>query len=341
LPAIRFSSDGEQVISASHNEIQSWTSQKDGKPVRTIKSANRLQDVESISPDGRNLAVKSQNTISLIQAEGIYTSYSRAQENEAEGWSYAVNADSQTVAAVKENTVKRWKFDGVSPLLPLSARLENDMKDISQLSFSPNGQTIAAIIGEKAVQIWRANSVPRIVRSNAKVVSISLSANALAMATDKQQIEIHPFDGQHSTLPHTSSISKIHLSPDGKMLAIADSEAKIQFISLSGERQPKQIETDQALTSIQLSPDGSLLASASLDTIKLWDMNNSRLLWTIQASENQDMSFSKDSKMLVSVAEDGTVTQWDLDFDRLIQKGCEWLKDYLDTHPDAPQVCAK
>jgi WD40 repeat protein len=48
------------------------------------------------------------------------------------------------------------------------------------------------------------------------------------------------------------------------------------------------------------------------------------------------MSFSPDGERLATTGEDGTVRLWRVEgLDELLSRGCDWLKDYLATHPEA------
>ncbi|EGJ32189.1 MULTISPECIES: hypothetical protein [Moorena] len=97
------------------------------------------------------------------------------------------------------------------------------------------------------------------------------------------------------------------------------------------------------LTSIKFSPDGKLLASASLDSrIKLWDVTTGKELQTLIGHRHwvNSVSFSPDGKLLASAGSDNTVKLWnlELDLDNLMRLGCNWLDDYLATHPEMEEL---
>ncbi|NJM73155.1 MAG: hypothetical protein HC862_25170 [Scytonema sp. RU_4_4] len=50
----------------------------------------------------------------------------------------------------------------------------------------------------------------------------------------------------------------------------------------------------------------------------------------ITVERNLSVSFSPDGK---------SVILWSLDLDDLLTRGCDWLKPYLASHPNAPKVC--
>ena len=98
------------------------------------------------------------------------------------------------------------------------------------------------------------------------------------------------------------------------------------------------------MCSSDLSPDGKTLATASRDnTVKLWNLQGEQLK-TLQGHSNRvnSVSFSPDGKTLATASDDNTAILWNFDFENLQAEGCNWLKDYLVTHPrdlETLEVC--
>jgi WD40 repeat protein len=46
------------------------------------------------------------------------------------------------------------------------------------------------------------------------------------------------------------------------------------------------------------------------------------------------VSFSPDGQVLAVAKNDGTVKLFEIDLNRLTKLGCNWIQDYLTTHPD-------
>jgi WD40 repeat protein len=105
-------------------------------------------------------------------------------------------------------------------------------------------------------------------------------------------------------------------SPDGKYLAIANSDNKVHLWQTTDDR---ELLTFAGHTSwvwaIAFSPDCQTLASASVDrTIKLWDLTTGLCLNTLQGHTGWvwSVAFSPNGQTLVSSSNDRTVRIWDI-----------------------------
>jgi WD40 repeat protein len=69
-------------------------------------------------------------------------------------------------------------------------------------------------------------------------------------------------------------------------------------------------------TTVSFSSNGKILASGGTDsTVKVWNAENGRLLFTLEGhlSDITNISFRPDGKILASSSEDGTVRVWNVE----------------------------
>jgi WD40 repeat protein len=137
---------------------------------------------------------------------------------------------------------------------------------------------------------------------------------------DLQKVKLHDVNFQNADLAKSSfaetfgGVLSVAFSPDGKLLAMGDSNGEIRLYQVADG---KPVLTCQAhtnwVTSLAFSPDGSTLASGSVDyQVKLWEIATGQCLQTLEGHENEvwSVAWSPDGNILASGSDDSSIRLW-------------------------------
>ena len=139
---------------------------------------------------------------------------------------------------------------------------------------------------------------------------------------DLRSANLHDVNFQNANLAKSvfaetfGGILSVTFSPDGKMLAMGDTNGEIRLRQVSDGKQLLICKGHANwVVCLAFSPDGKTLASSSTDyTLKLWNLDTGQCLQTLQEHDNEvwSVAFSPDGQMLVSGSDDRMVKVWNV-----------------------------
>ncbi len=297
--SVSFSPDGQTIATASLDKtVKLWT--KKGKEITTLKGYESAVTDISFSPDGQMIATASSDgtvkPVKLWTVEGKEITTRPSHKDWV--WSVNFSPDSQTIATASlDKTVILWNLKGEK-----LQTLKGHEDGVNSVSFSPDGQIIATASWDKTVILW-----------------------------DRDGKELQTLKG------HDDGVHSVSFSSDGQIIATASEDKTVILWNRDGETIKTLQGHDAGVFNVKFSPDSKTIASASLDkTVKLWTLDGKELK-THKGHEDSvwGLSFSSDGKTLASSDNAGRLILWNLqlDSDELVQRGCDWVRDYLKNNP--------
>jgi WD40 repeat protein/tetratricopeptide (TPR) repeat protein/uncharacterized caspase-like protein len=220
-------------------------------------------------------------------------------------------------------------------------RLQGHQAEVSEFSFSPDGNTLIAKDVNGAIQYLSLegkeilapndNNSFRLLPCSSYTGGSSYSPNRQIKASwdyegfirllylDNQRQWQEIWKVQAHRGGNDGAIYCVHFSPDGQMFASVSSDKTMKLWSVEGKAIKRFQAHNSKINSVRFSPDGKSLASAGDEGIKIWSLEGKELK-TFQGGSSDSkrissISFSPDGKTLASATDTGnkSITLWSLE----------------------------
>ena len=196
---------------------------------------------------------------------------------------------------------------------PLRVHVNNSI--VSDVSFSPDGQTIATSTDDGIIILWS--------RDGQKIRTLPVGTNDatdIEFQSDQVQSQYETVCGgdKQEKISSIIAVSDVNFSPDGKMFASAYDDGNIKLWSPDGQLVKTLEKHDGSLNSVNFSPDDQMIASADdKGIVKLWSRDDQlvKLVKSFQGHDSSinDVSFNSDSQIIATAGNDGNVRLWSRD----------------------------
>ena len=190
-----------------------------------------------------------------------------------------------------DNTLKLWDVGTGEEV----RTFEGHSKEVNSVIFSADGRYILSSGGDGTVKLWDA--------------STSKEMRTFTFTTTEAEFNRKP-DGRlekiYIKVTNTRSVKSAVFSPDGKYVL----SEYVKWDVSTG----KEVGQFFYGSKITISPDGKYLLSKNFKTLKLWDIETRKEIWTSVELPNyiQSIALSPNSKYALSGEQDGAVKIWDV-----------------------------
>ncbi len=342
LFSVAYSSDGKYIVTGNAvGSVKIW----DASPISMYESGNLAAQRFAItgliySPDGTHLVTSDSNPDEPVQNIWDLASGAAAQmtDSDASIASLDFSPDGKTIVAGSYYTdCKLIFFDATSGkkmnvFHDPACEESGGSNSIYDVTYSPDGKSIAAAEGASRAAIWDTVS-GEVIQSfdvtgeGGFVYSVAFSPDGKLLATGDELTLVTIWDiaagKKVSALKgHTGWVYSVAFSPDGKRLLSGSADGTaIMWDMTTGEKLFTLKGHAAGIKKAIFNLDGALIATASNDgSVKVWDASSGVLISTISISAGpvSGLAFSPDGKTLAAGSQDGGVRFYYVNFEDLL-----------------------
>jgi len=316
---VGWSPDGTRWVIAWESHV-SLCDARDGRILQEFKADGQVLQL-SFSPDGRRLYAMAYGQ--PVKIWDVATGDMLGQPIEAEKpfAFFALTPDGDRLATRSGTGVARI-WDALTGL-PLSEPIEHE-GSVTDLAFLPDGLHLVTTSQDGAAYLWQMQQPPPAgprwpTVDSQPAACFSLDGRKVYRVSHHavQAFNVHSGRPVGQPMPHTDTIGRLVLSPDGRRLATAgwDNMGRI-WDAETGKPVTPQLRHKWRLFDIAFSPDGRLVATAGAESlVRFWDAVTGQQVGPElrQEQEIASVRFSPDSKALLTAGRETVAFLWSVE----------------------------
>jgi WD40 repeat protein len=256
-----------------------------------------------------------------------------------------ISPKGDAIASAGENgVIKLWDLQGKQ-----TQPIFGHETTVVDLAFSPDGEKLVSVGADGTLKLWQVSYIYAKISKTLKIsdrsiLRVQFSPNGQNIVAANTEGNLYLLDANGGLLnsfsAHNHQIWALGFSPDSQMIVSGSEDKTIKLWNLDGKIQQVFSGHGDRIVDICFSPDGKILVSGSEDdTVRIWSLDG-KFMQVLSGHQTSiiGIGFSQDGKTLISVSSDGMVKFWNFDLDDLLTKGCDWLRDYLNTNPEVDET---
>ncbi|HBB33868.1 MAG TPA: hypothetical protein DC064_19240, partial [Cyanobacteria bacterium UBA9273] len=307
VTSISFSPNGEIIASGSEDKtVKLW--RRDGQLLKTLPGHNDTVRSISFSQNGKTMATGSEDKTAILWSiDGNKIATFKGHSDAV--ISLSISPDGKTIASSDGKSFKLWNYNG-QEIRTIKTADGNDIVNVSNISFSPDGKTITAV-HDGAIESWSTDgTLIKTITVQYGFSWATFSANSQMFAGyDGNSVILLTNEGLNLYLPgHSSDVTSLSFSPDGKLLASASQDNTVKLWNL--ERRDLTTVENKGTTSLTFSKDSQTIVTANDDAVQLWQRDDNNTSWLTLPSYSADVTLSPDGQTIASASTEDVVKIW-------------------------------